>query len=212
MPTTTQATRESILDAAEQLFAEKGFEATSLRHITTAACVNLAAVNYHFGSKSELLQTMLQRLIAPVKIQEVEALEALLDHTPQPTLEEILGAFILPLVNYLYSDDPRVRIRAQVFARAIVDPNEEIQRIILAEVQSINASYSAILGRVLPTLPEAELQWRFISLFGICITHVVGVLSRLVPDHLRTTTKELEYQRILTFMIAGFQAPPPEKF
>ena len=49
-------TKSRIIDAAEQLFMEHGFEATSLRSLTAAASVNLAAVNYHFGSKEELFQ------------------------------------------------------------------------------------------------------------------------------------------------------------
>lgn len=60
-PTETVDTKSRILDTAEELFMEHGFEATSLRLITTAAGVNLAAVNYHFGSKEELFQAVLTR-------------------------------------------------------------------------------------------------------------------------------------------------------
>ena len=60
------ATKDRILDAAESLFMEHGFEATSLRSITAAAGVNLAAVNYHFGSKEELFQAVLTRRLDPM--------------------------------------------------------------------------------------------------------------------------------------------------
>src|SRR5947208_16884641 len=60
------ATKERILDSAESLFMEHGFEATSLRSITAAAAVNLAAVNYHFGSKEELFQAVLTRRLDPM--------------------------------------------------------------------------------------------------------------------------------------------------
>ena len=60
------ATKDRILDAAEALFMEHGFEATSLRAITAAAGVNLAAVNYHFGSKEELFQAVLTRRLDPM--------------------------------------------------------------------------------------------------------------------------------------------------
>ena len=58
---TSLGTKSRILDAAERLFLEHGFEATSLRQLTAAAGVNLAAVNYHFGSKEELFQAVLTR-------------------------------------------------------------------------------------------------------------------------------------------------------
>ena len=68
------ATKDRILDAAESLFMEHGFEATSLRAITAAAGVNLAAVNYHFGSKEELFQAVLTRRLDPMNQQRVELL------------------------------------------------------------------------------------------------------------------------------------------
>ena len=59
-------TRTRLLDSAEQLFAERGIDATSLRAITTAAGANLASVNYHFGSKDELFREVVSRRIGPV--------------------------------------------------------------------------------------------------------------------------------------------------
>src|SRR3954471_13629244 len=70
-------TKSRILDAAEQLFMEHGFEATSLRQLTSAAGVNLAAVNYHFGSKEELFQAVLTRRLDPMNQERIELLEAL---------------------------------------------------------------------------------------------------------------------------------------
>src|SRR6187455_1391815 len=68
------ATKDRILDAAEALFMEHGFEATSLRAITAAATVNLAAVNYHFGSKEELFQAVLTRRLDPMNQRRLELL------------------------------------------------------------------------------------------------------------------------------------------
>src|SRR5689334_3019902 len=70
-------TRERILDAAESLFMEHGFEATSMRAITASAGVNLAAVNYHFGSKEELFQSVLTRRLDPMNQQRLELLSRL---------------------------------------------------------------------------------------------------------------------------------------
>src|SRR3982750_849200 len=67
-------TKTRILDAAESLFMEHGFEATSLRQLTSAAGVNLAAVNYHFGSKEELFKGVLTRRLDPMNQERIELL------------------------------------------------------------------------------------------------------------------------------------------
>lgn len=59
------STKTKILDTAEELFAEQGFENASMRNITTRAAVNLSAVNYHFGSKKVLIQSVFERFLTP---------------------------------------------------------------------------------------------------------------------------------------------------
>ena len=78
------ATKNRILDAAEALFMEHGFEATSLRAITAAAEANLAAVNYHFGSKEELFQAVLTRRLDPMNQERVALLDALEARSRRP--------------------------------------------------------------------------------------------------------------------------------
>src|SRR5207342_676033 len=70
-------TKDRILDAAESLFMEHGYEATSLRAITSGAGVNLASVNYHFGSKEELFQAVLTRRLDPMNQERLDLLSAL---------------------------------------------------------------------------------------------------------------------------------------
>ena len=72
---TSADTKTRILDAAEGLFMEHGFEATSLRSLTSSAGVNLAAVNYHFGSKEELFQAVRTRRLDPMNKVRIELLD-----------------------------------------------------------------------------------------------------------------------------------------
>lgn len=89
-------TKARILDAAEKLFGKNGFDATSLRDITAEAQVNLAAVNYHFQSKDSLIDAVMARLIEPMSRRRMEMLDAA---GPNPTVEQILEAFLLPLLS-----------------------------------------------------------------------------------------------------------------
>src|SRR5215468_2668082 len=95
------ATKARILDAAEVLFMEHGFEATSLRAITAAAGVNLAAVNYHFGSKEELFQAVLTRRLDPMNQERVDLLTRLENEVaPRPLpCERILNAMFMPALK-----------------------------------------------------------------------------------------------------------------
>src|SRR5713101_7424555 len=93
---TTADTKTRILDVAEKLFGDKGFDATSLRDITAEAQVNLAAVNYHFQSKDSLIDAVIGRRMAPLTKRRIEMLD---EAGPNPTLEQVIEAFISPLLE-----------------------------------------------------------------------------------------------------------------
>ena len=92
-------TQTQILDAAEQLFAEQGFGATSLRSIIRAADVNLAAIHYHFGSKEKLIVATIERMAQPIVQAELQQLAAVQAEHPQPTVEAILHAMLAPALE-----------------------------------------------------------------------------------------------------------------
>src|SRR5437660_7648714 len=92
----TGTTKDRILDAAERLLAQHGFEATSLRDITAEADVNLAAVNYHFQSKDALIDAVIARRIEPVNRKRLDMLAAA---GPHASVEQILIAFLQPVMG-----------------------------------------------------------------------------------------------------------------
>ena len=89
-------TKTKILDAAEKLFGSKGFDATSLRDITAEAEVNLAAVNYHFQTKESLIDAVIARRLEPVNRRRLEMLAAA---GPNATVEQLVEAFVLPVIQ-----------------------------------------------------------------------------------------------------------------
>ena len=98
MATTTHfSTKDRILGAAEELFAQFGFAGTSLRQVTSRADVNIAAVNYHFGSKENLVNEVFRRRMDDMSRQRIDALKAAITQHPGE-LEPILAAFVEPAV------------------------------------------------------------------------------------------------------------------
>ena len=93
--TTHFSTKERILGAAEELFAQHGFAGTSLRQVTSRADVNIAAVNYHFGSKENLVNEVFRRRMDDMTAARLSLLEKALAERPGQ-LEPILAAFVEP--------------------------------------------------------------------------------------------------------------------
>ena len=136
------ATKARILDAAESLFMEHGFEATSLRLITQAAGVNLAAVNYHFGSKEELFEAVLTRRLDPMNLARLARLdryEAAVAPTPLGC-ERILAALFIPALE-LARDPARGGANfLRLLGRAYADPAPFIR-------QFLSAQYAPMIAR-----------------------------------------------------------------
>src|SRR6185437_4699099 len=127
---TSADTKTRILDAAEELFTEHGFEATSLRQLTTAAGVNLAAVNYHFGSKEELFQAVLTRRLDPMNQERIELLEALEREAGArpPSCEKVLFAMLIPALRLARDEKRGGKNFLRVLGRAYADPAPFIRR------------------------------------------------------------------------------------
>ncbi|HDZ57550.1 MAG TPA: TetR/AcrR family transcriptional regulator [Pseudomonas xinjiangensis] len=160
-------TVERILDAAEQLFAEKGFAETSLRLITSKAGVNLAAVNYHFGSKKALIQAVFVRFLGPF----VSSLEQELDRqhlagNTELTVEELLEM----LVRQALAVKPRSGNDLSTFMRLLGLAFSQSQghlRKYLGEVYGkVFQRYMDLLLKAAPQLPPSELFWRVHFMLG----------------------------------------------
>src|SRR3974390_756308 len=116
------ATKDKILDTAERLIADHGFAATSLRHIISAAQVNLAAVHYHFGSKQELLDQLILRKVTRVNAEReamLEVFEREAGSQPVP-VEKILEAFFGPMIEAGSRNPQFVRLMGRLIAEGLI--------------------------------------------------------------------------------------------
>ncbi|MPZ68100.1 MAG: TetR family transcriptional regulator [Actinobacteria bacterium] len=198
-------TKERILDAAEVLLAENGYEATSLRAVTQAAGVNLAAVNYHFGSKKDLLDAVIRRVAEPVSRSRLERLEALEASSDAPSVEAVLRAFLEPVFQHLQDSAARGPTVFLLLSRVISDPDPRIQNMLAAAFGDVGQRFIEHLAVLLPHLDEEELWWRFKSCIGVAIFHQSRSLPAL--SILGSAPDERNLEMTIAFVTAGMSAP-----
>jgi AcrR family transcriptional regulator len=191
-------TRTKILDAAESLFVERGYSATSLRAIADRAGVNLAATNYHFGSKSGLLAEVFHRHISPVNDQRMANLNQLEMDGQQPTVRAILEAFFTPFVRgNLYATAPAV------IGWIYSEPEAVSRPIFEQEFTAVSARFQNALATVLPQLEQDELKWRFHFMIGSML-HLLKLNAPLGIESSRSSFED-GLERLINYSIAGLE-------
>ena len=209
---TSADTKTRILDAAEQLFMEHGFEATSLRQLTSAAGVNLAAVSYHFGSKEELFQAVLTRRLDPMNQERIELLEKIQrDAGGKPlSCEKILFAMLIPALRLARDEKRGGKNFLKLLGRAYADPAPFIRQLLSEQYAEMIGRYKEAFLRALPHLSRQELTWRLHFVMGALSYTVAGTDALKLFAQVSAGDKdndELLIQRLAPFLVAGLKAP-----
>lgn len=210
-----QSTREQILDVAERLFAEGGFGATSMRAITNEAGVNLAAVNYHFGSKDGLVQAIFERRLRPMNEERLRRLRALeRDHDGAIPLDRLVGAFVAPALE-LSRDGAGGGARfIRLLGRSYTEPSETLQDSVRGMYREVIERFKPAFAASLPGLDHEELYWRMHFLVGTLAYCMSGsnMMRLIATSHLAGDRgHEQLVQRLTAFVTAGMQAPPADR-
>ena len=198
------STKDRILGAAEELFARHGFGGTSLRQVTALADVNIAAVNYHFGSKDNLVNEVFRRRMDVMSGQRMERLQAALaDHPGE--LEPILAAFVEPALAMAQDRHGGAFIR--VIARAYAEQNDGLRKFLSDQYGHVQRDFARALAACLPGLSKEDLYWR-LDFLGGALTYAMadfGLIKRPPgvsdADHRQHAAREL-----IRFAAAGFKA------
>ncbi len=200
-------TKDRILNAAEHIFAEQGLDAVSLRAVTAEAGVNIAAVNYYFGSKAALLQSMTQRHFAPINAEQLHRLEELETSLQQRPVEKILRAYITPIFDMFDAPRGREWMQAKILAfRAEPSPHINSMTESEADAEVISRYYEA-LRRAIPNVPADELWWRFERTRNLLLANQSRrfmVPSDSAPSE---SSKRDEREWLITFLVGGLEAP-----
>jgi AcrR family transcriptional regulator len=202
-------TKERILDAAERLFADSGFAATSLRDITSEAEVNLASVNYHFGSKEALLGAILERRLRPINDQRIALLDELESRAgaPGPALDDIVAAFVGPPFHSWAQAGNGGSKFLKLIGQFHSQANEEIRAAFLRQFEQVLARFTAAFERALPDLNPTEVTTRVLFIVG-AMAHAMtwGEQPAARTPHEPCHSDKL-LDSLISFAAAGMAAP-----
>ncbi|MBA4150659.1 MAG: TetR/AcrR family transcriptional regulator [Verrucomicrobia bacterium] len=203
-------TKTLILDAAEQAFADLGFDSASLRHIISVAGVNLAAVHYHFGSKEALIEAVFSRRLTPLNKERLKLLDQLEAEAGKSPLnvEKVIGVLIGPALRLARDPGKGGPVVMRLFGRTIAEPSEQLQKLMHGQFGDVIRRFTAAFRCALPGLPEDVLYWR--------IQFVIGAMAHIMcdPTGLKTMSgglcdpndTEKAISEMVTFLATGMRA------
>ncbi|MBI2517948.1 MAG: TetR/AcrR family transcriptional regulator [Opitutae bacterium] len=200
-----------ILDAAERLFAEHGFNGTSLRQLATEAEVNLAAANYHFNSKEALYLEVIRRRIRPINQVRLDGLRQAVEQAGDapPPLANVIDLMIRPFFEAHRDPQSGGRHIVQLLARSMTEPLPFTNKLLSDEFHSTLTRFSQVIRRHAPQLTPEEYLWRLSFVVG-ALQHTLGTLHQM-GDLTRGICRSDDYEgtlaRFVRFAVGVFTAP-----
>jgi AcrR family transcriptional regulator len=200
-------TRSRILDAAEELFGERGLDRVSIRAITRQAKVNLAAINYHFGSKDDLIAAVFERRVVPVNEARLAALDRVEKSAGKrvPKLEAILEAFIRPALQSSLKAPKGGTAFSKLFGRCLSEPSPEVEALLKSQFEPLVERLESVLRKALPHLSRADIYWRMKFTYG-ALHHWLLTKDKFRPDWMQDVDVETQTLKLISFAAAGFRA------
>ena len=200
-------TRTRILQAAEALFAEHGFDAVSMRDITAAAKVNLAAINYHFGSKAALLGEVVGGRAHALVDERLRLLAALRNtRAGRPKLEAVIEAFLRPALEMSLQPGGahHMRLRARLSVERVGMSRSQFEQIFDVS----NNAFVDALAQALPDFPRGEIYWGFHCALGIMNYTMAnsGRIQHLSDGACDPSDVEATLRHVVPFIAQGFRA------
>ena len=198
-----------LVEAAEELFAERGFEAVSVRDITKRAGMNIASVNYHFGSRDGLVAGVMTRYITPIndeRLARIEALERRWSGKSVP-LEEILDAFVRPLATQVRKSDLSERLFLKLVGRMFGEQAAAMPPAVEEQFKVVVARFVKALSKALPDLATDEILWRMHFVVGAMVHSMAQdeVLQRISQGAAGNPSIETTLSRFSRFAVAGLR-------
>ncbi|MBS0227751.1 MAG: TetR family transcriptional regulator [Proteobacteria bacterium] len=199
------STKDRILSAAETLFAQQGFTATSLRQVTSRADVNIAAVNYHFGSKENLVNEVFRRRMDQMSEERLAGLKAACRDAPGQ-LEPVLAAFVEPALA-MAQDRHGGADFVRVIARAYAESNAGLRKFLSDRYGHVLREFAKVIAGCVPGLGKEDLYWRLDFLAGSLVYAMsdFGLIKRPAGTS-ESSHRQRAAAALIRFASAGFKA------
>jgi AcrR family transcriptional regulator len=207
--TVGQDTALKIMNAAEVLFVEYGFAGTSMRMITEQAQVNLAAVNYHFGSKESLYQAVYDRRLqrfCEIALYHLDQVEAT---SPMPAVAAIVQAFLQAGLDMCAESEAGGFAFVRLLSRTFAESQRQLRQMRRVEYQVMATRYAEALKLALPQLGEVEILWRLHFLVTATFNAFAGNdVMRFFANHTVVNARDpyIVAKYLLPYLVAGVQA------
>ena len=206
-----KAIRDKILNAAESLFAQRGFAGATLRQITQVAKVNLAAVNYHFDEKETLFGEVLRRRLRPINESRLVGLqdaERFAGTTPVPlaTIIEVLVGPLFVLGHDRTDSGPQA---LRIIGRCLTEPQPFMADLLATEFHPTMARFGQAIRRHVPALTPEDFLWRLGFVVG-ALHHTLATMHTM-KELTRGICRSDDYagaqRRFIQFAVGTFTAP-----
>jgi AcrR family transcriptional regulator len=202
------STKVKILNAAEVLFAEQGFSETSMRLITSVAEVNLAAVNYHFGSKKDLIQSVIDRFFIQISGKVGSAFNTL-DKQDDVSMREILEALLIPVIELDQDRSQSASHFMRLLGRAYTESQGHLKVFLREKYGHLQSQFTHLVHKANPELSQNEIFWRLHFMLGTLVFAMASypALSEIAEADLNEkvdTKRMIDY--LIPFLTASLQS------
>jgi len=204
-------TAKKILLSAEVLFAEQGFAETTMREITSAANVNLAAVNYHFGSKKGLIAAVAEKYIAPLMadLQRLLSERQADEKSGTITSEELLEMLMRTLLQLGKARQYALPVFMRLLELIYMKNQEELRDAMVTRYRGSFAVFIELLRKDSAVMGDDEFFWRLHFLMGSVIftlSNFQTLVAIEMREFERSAEIELTLHRMIPVLVAGLQA------
>jgi AcrR family transcriptional regulator len=205
----TKSPKQALLDAAETLYAENGFDGVALREVTKRAGTNLGSVNYYFGSKEDLLGEVVARRVRPINARRLQMLEEALAKAGAnpPKLQEVLDAFARPLFEGTADPQQRESLRRMI-VRIFMAADSALAHWFESEILPIGQRFGAGIAKARPNLLPRQVAEGLFFFAGAMINMLASrrrleAISAIIGE---APDDEEILQELVQFGVAGFDA------
>ena len=205
--TALNSTRDRLIEVSGELFAERGFDSVSLRMITESANANLAAVNYHFGSKEELILAVVEDIVGPVNEKRLEQLGGI-DSNSSNSLKAIIHAFIDPVFDVTSADAGADNKYYKLISRCIASRDERVSSIIIRQFPEVLARFVSSLTRAIPGLSSDSAHLKVMFMAG-ALAHSLFHYENLLlvsGGSLDSSSPNVLKSELVSFLTAGMSS------